>query len=160
MVDFVVLPMGWQTPSSPSVLSLTLLFGTPCSVQWLTVSICLCICKALTGPLRRQLYQAPFSMHFLASKRVSGFCKFIWDKSPGGTVCGWLFFSLCSILYPHIFSQETTHLLFFCVFPGNSRSSASVSLPRHWPLETLFPNQSQLEVGFLKPACSELQTGI
>ena len=54
LVDTVVLPMGLQTPSTPSVLSLTPLLGTPCSVQWLAVSIHLCICKALTEPLRRQ----------------------------------------------------------------------------------------------------------
>jgi hypothetical protein len=65
--------MGLQTPSTPSVLSLTPLLGTPCSVQWLAVSIHNCIYKALTGPLRRQPYQAPFSMHFLASTIVSGF---------------------------------------------------------------------------------------
>jgi hypothetical protein len=35
--------------------------GIPCSVQWFAASICLCICKALSGPLRRQLYQAPNS---------------------------------------------------------------------------------------------------
>ena len=38
MVDIVVLPMGLQTPSAPSVLSLTPPLGTPCSVQWLTAS--------------------------------------------------------------------------------------------------------------------------
>jgi hypothetical protein len=73
MVDIVVLPMRLQTPSTPSVLSLTHLLGTLHSVQWLAVSIHLCICKALAGPLRRQPYQAPVSMHFLASTIVSGF---------------------------------------------------------------------------------------
>jgi hypothetical protein len=33
LVDIVVLPMGLQTPSTPSVLSLTPLLGTPCLVQ-------------------------------------------------------------------------------------------------------------------------------
>ena len=37
LVD-IVLPMGLQTPSSPSVLSLASPLGTPCSVQWLAVS--------------------------------------------------------------------------------------------------------------------------
>jgi hypothetical protein len=32
LVDIVVLPMGLQTPSTLSVLSLTPLWGTPCSV--------------------------------------------------------------------------------------------------------------------------------
>jgi hypothetical protein len=63
----------------------------------LAVSICLCICKALAWPLRRQPYQAPFSKHFLASEIVSGFGNCIWDKSPGGTVSGWPF--LQSLLY-------------------------------------------------------------
>jgi hypothetical protein len=43
-----------QTPSAPSVLSLTSLLGTPCSVQWLAKSICLCICQVLAEPLRWQ----------------------------------------------------------------------------------------------------------
>ena len=93
----VAFPMGLQTPSAPSVLSLTPPLGTPCSVQWLAVSIQLCICKALTGPLRRQAYQAPFKMYFLASTNVSGFGNCIWDESPGRTVSGWPF--LHSLLY-------------------------------------------------------------
>ncbi|KRX11800.1 hypothetical protein T07_8521 [Trichinella nelsoni] len=56
--------MGLQTPSAPSVLSLTPPLGTPHSVQWLA---------ALAEPLRRQLYQAAVSKHFLASTIVSGF---------------------------------------------------------------------------------------
>jgi hypothetical protein len=62
-----------------------------CSVQWLGASICLCICQALAEPLRRQLYQAPISKHFLAPAIVSGFGICIWDGSPGGTVSGWPF---------------------------------------------------------------------
>jgi hypothetical protein len=77
LVDIIVLPVGLQIPSAPSVLSLTPTLGTPlgtpCLVQWLTVSICLCICQALTEPLRRQLYQAAVSMYFLPSTIVSGF---------------------------------------------------------------------------------------
>jgi hypothetical protein len=71
MVDIFVLPMCLQTPSAPSVLSLIPPLGTPCSVQWLAASIRLCICQALAEPLRGQLYQAPFSNHFLASTIVS-----------------------------------------------------------------------------------------
>jgi hypothetical protein len=56
LVDVVVLPMGLQTPSAPSVLSLTPPLGTLCSVQWLAASISLYICQALEEPLRRQLY--------------------------------------------------------------------------------------------------------
>ena len=37
-VGIVVLPMGLQTPSTPSDLSLTPLLGTPCSVQWLHIA--------------------------------------------------------------------------------------------------------------------------
>ena len=45
MVQFVdiVLPIGLQFPSAPSVLLLALPLGSPCSVLWLTVSICICI---------------------------------------------------------------------------------------------------------------------
>jgi hypothetical protein len=91
LIDIVVFPMGLQTPSAPSVLSLTLPLRTWCSVQWLEASICLCICQALAEPFRRQLYQSPVSMHFLASTIVSGFGDGIWDGSLGGTLSGWPF---------------------------------------------------------------------
>jgi hypothetical protein len=58
-----------------------------------------CIGQALAQPLRRQLYQAPVSMHFLASAIVSGFGVCIWDGSPGGAVYGGSFLqSLLPIL--------------------------------------------------------------
>ena len=84
---------GWrlQTSSTTSVLSLTPLLGTPCSVQWLAANINLCICKALEEPLRRQPYQAPFRIDFLASTIMSGFSNCIWDRSPGRTASGWPF---------------------------------------------------------------------
>jgi hypothetical protein len=51
-----------------SVLFLTPPQGTPlatsCSVQRLALNIHLCICQALAEPLRRQLCQAPVSIHF------------------------------------------------------------------------------------------------
>jgi hypothetical protein len=74
LVVIVVLPMGLQPPLTPLVFSLTPPLGTPCSVQWLAVNICLYICQALVEPLRRQLCQAPVSKHFLTSSTlVSGF---------------------------------------------------------------------------------------
>jgi hypothetical protein len=59
LVEVVVLPMGLKTPSAPSVLPLNLSLGLLCSVQWLAVSICICIGQALAGPLREPLFQAP-----------------------------------------------------------------------------------------------------
>jgi len=106
LVDIVVFPMGLQTSSDPSVLSLTPPWGTLFSVQWLAVSICLCICQVLAEPLRRQLYQAPDSKHFLASTTVTGFGGCVWDESSGGTVSDGLSFSLCSTLCPCISSCE------------------------------------------------------
>ena len=91
LVHIVVPPMGLQTPSAPWVLSLAPSLGTLCSIQWMAVSIHFCICQALAEPLRRQLYQAPVSKHFLASTIVSGFGDCIWDGSPGGAVSGWPF---------------------------------------------------------------------
>jgi hypothetical protein len=38
--------------------------GSPCSVLWLAMSICLCIGQALAEPLREQPHQAPVSKHF------------------------------------------------------------------------------------------------
>jgi len=70
--------MGLQAPSAPSILSLTPPMGTPFSVQWLATSIHFCICHALAEPLRRQLYQAPVSMHFLASSILSSFGGYIY----------------------------------------------------------------------------------
>jgi hypothetical protein len=94
LVDIVVLPMGLQTPSAPSVLSLTLPLRTLSSVQWLAVSIHLCICQAQAEPFRRQLSKAPVSMFFFASAIVSAFGDCIKGGSPGGAVSGLLSFSL------------------------------------------------------------------
>ena len=76
-----------------SSLSLVSSFSirNPSSVQWVASSIHLCICQALAEPLRREIYQAPLSKHFLASTLVSGFDVCIWDGFPGGSVSGWLF---------------------------------------------------------------------
>jgi hypothetical protein len=101
--------MGLQTPSIPSVPSLTPLLGTLRSVQCLAANVCLCICKAPAGPLRRQSYQAPFSMYFLVFTIVSGFGNCIWHESPGGTVSEQPF--LQSLLYLHICSCEYFVLL-------------------------------------------------
>ena len=110
MVDIVVLPMELQTPSTPSVLSLTPLLWTLCSVQQLAVSIHLCICKALSRHLRRQLHLAPVSMYFLASTILpwSGNC--IWNESPGGTVSQWPF--LQCLYFISIFAPVSILLLF------------------------------------------------
>ena len=67
LVDVVVLPMRLQTPSAPSVLSLSPPSGTPCSDAWLAESIRRCVWEALAGPLRRRPYQDSFSKRFLAS---------------------------------------------------------------------------------------------
>jgi hypothetical protein len=56
LVDIVVLPMGLQTPSAPSLLSLTPPLGFPCSFPRLAVSICICIGQDLAESLRGQLY--------------------------------------------------------------------------------------------------------
>jgi hypothetical protein len=104
LVDIVVLPMGLQIPLLPSLLSLTLPLGTPCSIQWLTVSICLCICQDLAEPLRRQLYQTPVSKHFLAPCVVSGLGVCEWDGSSRRAVSEWPF--LQSLLH-----------IFFSIFP-------------------------------------------
>jgi hypothetical protein len=90
---------GAANPSVPWVLSLAPSLGTLCSVQCMAVSIHLYICQALEEPLRR-LYQAPVSMHLLASTIVSGFGDCVWDGSPGGAVSGWPF-----LQSPHFVSE-------------------------------------------------------
>jgi len=95
LVDTVVLPMGLQTHSAPSVLSLTPPLGCQCSVWCLSASILICISRALAEPLRRHPYQAPVSKHFLASAIVNGFGDCIWD----GQSLDDLFFSPWSTLF-------------------------------------------------------------
>jgi hypothetical protein len=79
LVDIVLLPVGLQTPSVPSVLPLTPPLGFPGSVQWLAANICICIGQALAEHLRGQLYQVPVNKCFLASSIVSGFGVCRWD---------------------------------------------------------------------------------
>jgi hypothetical protein len=97
--------MRFQTPSAPSVLSLTPPLVTPCSVRWLPESIHLCICE----PLRRQPHQTPSSKHFLTSPIVSGFDDFICGESPDGAVSGWPF--LLSLYIVSIFAPVS---VLFC----------------------------------------------
>jgi len=92
LVDIVVLPMELQISSAPSVLALISPLGSPCSVCCLAVYILICIGSALAEPLRGQLYQAPVSMHFLASAIMSGFGVCRCDGSLGRAVSGWPFF--------------------------------------------------------------------
>jgi len=105
LVD-IVLPMVLQTPSTPSVFSLTSSLGSPCSVQWLAVSILICISRTLAEPLRRHPYLAPVSKHFYISAIVTGFGGCIWDGFQVGQSLDDLFFSPCSTLYPCISSHE------------------------------------------------------
>ena len=91
MFDIVVFPMRLQTPSAPTVLAVTSPLGSACSVEWLAVSIRICLGLALTEPLRAQLYQAPDSKHFFASAIVSGFGISRQDGSLGGAVSEWPF---------------------------------------------------------------------
>jgi hypothetical protein len=107
LVDMLVLPMALQTPSAPSVLSLTSPLGTLCSVQWLAASICLCICQALTEPLRRQLYQAPDSKHLSPTIVSLGLVSVYGMDLHVGQLLDGHFFSLFSRLCPNIsFRQE------------------------------------------------------
>ena len=143
MVDTVVLPMGLQTPSALSVLSLSPPLGTPSSVQWLAASICLCTCQALVEPLRRQPYQAPVRKNFLASTIGSGFGDCTWDGSLGGTVSGWPFlqslfhafvsiFPSLSVLFPLLRRTEAFTLwsVFFLSFM--CFVNCLLGIPRFW----------------------------
>jgi hypothetical protein len=95
-----------QTPSAPSVLSLIPPLWTLCLVQWLAVSLHLCIFQAVEVLLRREQYQTPISKHFLASTRVPAFGDCIWAGYPGMQSLDYLSFSLCSTLCLHISSHE------------------------------------------------------
>jgi hypothetical protein len=56
LVDTVVLPMGLQSSSAHSVLLLTLPYWSPTSIQWLAISICICLSQLLVEPLIGQTY--------------------------------------------------------------------------------------------------------
>ena len=91
LVDIIVLPMGLQFISAPSVISLTLPLGPQGSVQWLAVCICICIDQVMAESLRGELYHDPVSKHFLAPARVLGFGVCRRDGCLGGAVSGWPF---------------------------------------------------------------------
>jgi hypothetical protein len=59
LVHIVVSPMGLQTPSAPWVLSLSPPLGTLCSVQWMAVSIYLCISPKWSYHLDVLTFSAP-----------------------------------------------------------------------------------------------------
>jgi hypothetical protein len=80
LIDIVVLPMGLQTPSAPSVLALSPPLGC-------LQCICIFMGKALAEPPRRQLYQFSSSQQAIAF----GFGISSWDGSLGGSVSGWPF---------------------------------------------------------------------
>ena len=80
LIDIVFLSMRLQTPSAPTVLALTSLLGSPCSIQCLAVYICICIGHNLAETLRGQLYQAPVSQYFLAFVIVSGSVHAVNDE--------------------------------------------------------------------------------
>ena len=56
LIDIIVLPVGLQTPSAPSVLPLTPPLESTGSVKWLAASIQICIGQDLAEPLKRQIY--------------------------------------------------------------------------------------------------------
>jgi hypothetical protein len=96
LVD-IVLPKGLQSPSAPSVLPLALSFGFAGLVQWLAVSICICIGQVLAEPLREQPYQAPVSKCFLTS--ATGltfhlFFIFVWHCLGSHIHLGEIFISI------------------------------------------------------------------
>jgi len=120
LVHIVVLLMGLQTPSAPSVLSLTPSLGSLCSVRWLAASILICISKALVEPLRRHPYQVPVSKHFLESAVVTGLGGCIWDGSHMAWGSLWMAFpSVPAPLFVPVFLPMSI------LFPLLGRTEAS-----------------------------------
>ena len=73
----------------PQILLLSPTLGFSFSVQWLAVSSYICIGQALAELLRRQVYQAPVTNHFVGSAIVTGFGDCRWDGSLGGVLSEW-----------------------------------------------------------------------
>jgi len=121
VLDTLVLPMVLQTPSAPSVLSLTPPLGTLCSVWWLAANILFCISKVLEEPLRRHLYQTLVRKHFLASAVGTGFSVCIWDLSLRGSVSRWPV-PQCLLL------QRPSFLLYFLLPPPTSNKVPRIGI--------------------------------
>ena len=85
LVNIVVLPMKLQTPSTPSVFSLTLPLGSPCSIQWLVASIHICIGQAPETAIAGSYQQAFLGVCY----SVCGWCLYMervggtWEKRRG-----------------------------------------------------------------------------
>jgi hypothetical protein len=67
-----VLPIGLQTPSAPSVLPLTPPLGSLCSVEWLTMSIYICIGQACHSYLPYPLTCINNNMQMISSYNFLG----------------------------------------------------------------------------------------
>ena len=90
LLDIVVLPMGLQSPSAASFLPLTLPLGSPGSVQWLTVSICICIDQVLAEPLGTAV-PGSCQQTLLGISNSVWFDVCVWVVSLGGVVSEWPF---------------------------------------------------------------------
>jgi hypothetical protein len=137
-----------------------------CSVQWLAVGIHLCICQALAEPLRRQLYQAPVSKHFMASTIVSGFGSVYGVNPQVGLSLDGLYFSFYSTICLRISSHEyfdplskkdqsnhqpkSTH--------GGTYGSSHI-LSRGWPFWASMEREALGPVKVLCPSVGEDQGG-
>ena len=78
-------PLQFLHPSPKSSI------GVPVLSQMLAESISMYIGQDLAEPLRRQLYLAPVSNHFLASAIVSVFGVCMWDGCAGRVISWWHF---------------------------------------------------------------------
>jgi hypothetical protein len=90
--DYIVLPMGMQSPLVPLVQP-PALPSSPSSVCWLAPSIHICIDQLLAELPKEQLYQVPVSKHLLATAKMHA------DRTDPQSLDG-PSFSLSSIFVP------------------------------------------------------------
>ena len=69
---YVVLPMGWQSPSAPPGLLPVPLSGSLKSVWWLAPSICICIGQLVARPSQKLPYLVPIHKCLLTIATVLG----------------------------------------------------------------------------------------
>ena len=84
-------PMGLQTPSAPSVLSLTPPLGNPVLspvVGWEHLPVYVSDSDIAS---QETTITSSCQQYFFPSAIVSGFCVCIWDGSPSRAVSGWPF---------------------------------------------------------------------
>jgi hypothetical protein len=129
LVNIVVLPMGFQTPSFPSVLSLTPPLRTPAKSNgwlWSSISGFVRLWQSLSGDSYIRLLSASTSWH--PQECLGLVTIYLMNPQVGRSLDG-LSSSLCSLLWFHIFSHE--YFVTICKKDWNTHTLVFLLLELH-----------------------------